>query len=284
MDTLRERRKIKQIKKQLKLLPINLRKKAIREARNSAGMQQQQRQQRHKKAAKQKKNEANKQNDFERAEHNAMLAATSQELQQILAGCAELPDVPDDCTPTELWGKIATAEGHATRIFVQRDGLSTLKIVLHQRSPTIAQLKKAVASISIAQHKRRQRNERRALAEDKNAGQHEVGDNRQQVEMLASAAAASVAVAAAASAGNEAMLRSSCELVNSSLFNGHEHRALVSWRFLWRCFALFNVDTNQPIDDSADNGRATLTALGIENGTNLKFVHRVKYFGRRRQT
>lgn len=78
--------------------------------------------------------------------------------------------------------------------------------------------------------------------------------------------------------------RSSCELVNSAQRNGHEHRAHVSWRFLWRCFALFNVDTNQPIDDNVANGRATLTALGIENGAKLKFVHRVKYFGRRRQT
>jgi len=150
-------------------------------------------------------------------------------------------------------------------------------VQLHQRSPTIAQLKKAIASISLAQHKRRQRNEHRALAED-NTGQPEVGD-RQQVGM--------VAAAVAAAAGNEAIpprACSSCELVNSSLRNGHEHRALVSWRFLWRCFTLFNVDTNQAIDDNASNGRATLTALGIGNGTKLKFVHRVKYFGRRRQT
>ncbi|KAM8717873.1 hypothetical protein ACLKA7_004553 [Drosophila subpalustris] len=266
MDTLRELRKMKQIKKKLKSLPINLRKKAIREARNAAGMQQQQRQQKVKKTAKRKKNSsAHIQNEFERAEHKAMLAATSQELQQILASCEELADVPFDCTPAELWGKIATAEGRATTtIYVHRDGLSTLKIVLHQRSPTIVQLKKAIASISLAQHKRRQRNERRALAEDT--------ADQPEVELVAAAT------------GNETMRRSSCELVNSALRNGHEHRALVSWRFLWRCFALFNVDTNQPIDDNADNGRAKLTALGIENGSNLKFVHRVKYFGRRRQT
>ncbi|XP_062142111.1 uncharacterized protein LOC133850131 isoform X1 [Drosophila sulfurigaster albostrigata] len=274
MDTSRERRKMVQIKKQLKLLPINLRKKAIREARNLAGMQQQKVQRKLKKR--------NKQNDFERAEHNAMLAATDQELQQILADYEELADVPSDCTPAELLGMIATAEGRATTtIYVQRDGLSTLKIVLHQRSPTIAQLKSAIASIALAQHKRRQRNERhRALAEDV-AGQHEddTSDQQQQVAMVSAATAG-------AGAGNEAIMlpRSSCELVNSAQRNGHEHRALVSWRFLWRCFALFNVDTNQPIDDNAANGRATLTALGIENGSKLKFVHRVKYFGRKRQT
>lgn len=100
----------------------------------------------------------------------------------------------------------------------------------------------------------------------------EDGGDRQQV------------VAGGAEAMCHVLGRSSCELVNSAQRNGHEHRAHVSWRFLWRCFALFNVDTNQPIDDNVANGRATLTALGIENGAKLKFVHRVKYFGRRRQT
>jgi len=105
MDSSRERRQMKKLKKQLKLLPINLRKKAIREARNAAGVRQ--RQQRPKKIAKRKKNSTHIQNDFERAEHNAMLAATSQELQQILAEFEELQDVPHDCTPAELWGKVS---------------------------------------------------------------------------------------------------------------------------------------------------------------------------------
>lgn len=144
---------------------------------------------------------------------------------------------------------------------------------LHQRDPTIAQLKKSIATISLAQHKRRLRyeEESRAIHEGK-AKRAEDGGSRQQV------------VAGGAEAMCHVLGRSSCELVNSAQRNGHEHRAHVSWRFLWRCFALFNVDTNQPIDDNVANGRATLTALGIENGAKLKFVHRVKYFGRRRQT
>ncbi|KAH8403373.1 hypothetical protein KR222_011435, partial [Zaprionus bogoriensis] len=248
--------------KKLKRLPINLRRKLIREARNMAGMQERQPKQR-----RPRKSHAPKQNDFERAEHNAMLAATAQELQQILAAFEELADVPYDCTPAELWAKIARAEGRGTTVYVQRDGLSTLKIVLPQSAPTIAQLKKAIASIALAQHKRRQREQRREAAEAA-AGRAEGADRRQQVV-----------------AGAEAKRCSSCELVNSAQRNGHEHRAHVSWRFLWRCFALFNVDTNQPIDDNAAGAqRATLTDLGIENGAKLKFVHRVKYFGRRRQT
>ncbi|EDV99294.1 GH13106 [Drosophila grimshawi] len=202
-----------------------------------------------------------------------MLAATAHELQQILEDCEELADLPYDATPAELLGEIALAEGHSTTIHVQRDGLSTLKIVLHQRTPTIAQLKKAIASVSLAQQKRRQREQRRAAHEDAAGRADEDGDENEQQLVVTGLAG-----------DGAAMVCSSGELVNSALRNGHEHRTLVSWRFLWRCFALFNVDTNQPIDDHAVNGRATLTALGIENGTILKFVHRVKYFGRRRQS
>lgn len=156
----------------------------------------------------------------------------------------------------------------------------SLSSQLHQSAPTIAQLKKAIATISLAQHKRRlryeeqqqqQQQQRRVVNEDE-ATRAEDEDRRRQQVVLAVGGA------------EDMCSRSSCELVNSAQRNGHEHRALVSWRFLWRCFALFNVDTNQPIDDNVANGRATLTALGIENGAKLKFVHRVKYFGRRRQT
>ncbi|XP_023173376.2 uncharacterized protein LOC111601140 [Drosophila hydei] len=265
MDSFRERSKMLLNHKRLKRMPINLRKKAIREARNLAGMQQQEKSR--KRQPKSTSTPARLQNDFERAEHNAMLSASSQELQRILSEFEELADVPYDATPAELLGLIAQAENRATTIYVQRDGLSTLKIMLHQRSPSVAQLKKAIATISCAQLKRRQR-ERRRAADEVNAGRTEDASRQQVV----------------GSAGAKVLPRSSGELVNSALRNGHEHRALVSWRFLWRCFALFNVDTNQPIDDNVDNGRATLTALGIENGATLKFVHRVKYFGRKRQS
>lgn len=106
-------------KKELKRLPINLRKKAIREARNMAGMTGKQPQ----KQRKPRATFAQTQNDFERAEHNAMLAATSQELKKILANCKELADVPYDSTPAELWGMVSKSEMwgvRQVRVFIKR--------------------------------------------------------------------------------------------------------------------------------------------------------------------
>ncbi|XP_002132976.3 uncharacterized protein [Drosophila pseudoobscura] len=250
--------------KKLQQMPVNLRKKAIREARsrneeilsNRKGK---------KKKTKSWITARRQCNAAECSEHNNLVDSTEQELRQILQGFDVLSDIPCDCTATELLGEIAIAEGNATTIFVERDGLSTLTIVLHQPEPTIAQLKKAIAVISRAEHKRRQRERheeslrRRGLAD----GGPEDPQRQQQV------------------AGG-AMPSSTGELVYSALRNGHDHRAFVSWHFLWRCFGLFNVETNQPIDDRS-NGRATLTELGIENAAALKFVHRVKYFGCQRQ-
>lgn len=99
MDTNRDRRNMQVLnRKELKRLPINLRKKAIREARNMAGMQKQIPQRQRRPRAQQ--------NDFERAEHNAMLHATNQKLQEILANFTELNDISYDCTPAELRGKV----------------------------------------------------------------------------------------------------------------------------------------------------------------------------------
>ncbi|XP_017086711.2 splicing regulatory glutamine/lysine-rich protein 1 isoform X1 [Drosophila eugracilis] len=249
--------------KQLQKMPLNLRKKAVREARNRNEKIRGNRK-KWKKARQDVPTPTRRlQNNFDRSEHNAMLASTSQELRQILQDFETLSDIPHDITPIELRGEIAIAEGQATTIRVRRDGLSTLTVVLHQREPTIAQLKRAIALISRAQHKRnqRERNEerlrRRGIADDSN-------DRRQRQPVVV-----------ASSTG---------ELVHSAQRNGHDHRAFVSWRFLWRCFGLLNVDTNQPIDDRSSSGRATLKELGIKNAATLKFVHRVKYFGRQRQS
>ncbi|XP_016945267.2 uncharacterized protein [Drosophila suzukii] len=248
--------------KKLKKMPLNLRKKALREARNRHETIQGKRLKR-KRNPQEVPTARRIRNDFDRSEHIAMLASTSQELRRILQDFETLSDIPHDITPTELQGEIAIAEGQATTIHVQRDGLSTLTVVLHQREPTIAQLKRAIALISRAQHKRRQRERyeerlrRRGIADD--------SDDRRQRQP----------VVVASSTG---------ELVHSAQRNGHDHRAFVSWRFLWRCFGLLNVDTNQPIDDRRSGGRATLKELGIENAATLKFVHRVKYFGRQRQS
>ncbi|XP_017086712.2 RNA-binding protein 25 isoform X2 [Drosophila eugracilis] len=225
--------------KQLQKMPLNLRKKAVREARNRNEKIRGNRK-KWKKARQDVPTPTRRlQNNFDRSEHNAMLASTSQELRQILQDFETLSDIPHDITPIELRGE------------------------LHQREPTIAQLKRAIALISRAQHKRnqRERNEerlrRRGIADDSN-------DRRQRQPVVV-----------ASSTG---------ELVHSAQRNGHDHRAFVSWRFLWRCFGLLNVDTNQPIDDRSSSGRATLKELGIKNAATLKFVHRVKYFGRQRQS
>uniref|UniRef100_A0A6P4FPQ2 Uncharacterized protein LOC108051732 n=1 Tax=Drosophila rhopaloa TaxID=1041015 RepID=A0A6P4FPQ2_DRORH len=245
--------------KKLQKMPLNLRKKAVREARNRNEKIQGKRKER-KRNPQDVPTARRLRNDFDRSEHNAMLASTSQELRRILQDFETLSDIPHDITPTELRGEIAIAEGQATTIHVLRDGLSTLNVVLHQREPTIAQLKSAISLISRAQHKRKQRERyeerlrRRGIADD--------SDDRQPVVVASSTG----------------------ELVHSAQRNGHDHRAFVSWRFLWRCFGLLNVDTNQPIDDRRSGGRATLKELGIENATTLKFVHRVKYFGRQRQS
>ncbi|SPP81424.1 protein SON [Drosophila guanche] len=255
--------------KKLLQMPINLRKKAIREARNRNEkiLSNCKRKKRKSKAWITARRQCNA---AERAEHNDLVDSTEQELRQILDEFGELSDIPYDCTATELLGEIAIAEGNATTIYVERDGLSTLTIVLHEPVPTIAQLKKAIAVISRAEHNRRQRERheeslrRRGLAED--GGREDRQQQRQRQQQVAVGA----------------MPSSTGELVYSTVRNGHDHRAFVSWRFLWRCFGLFNVETNQPIDDRS-NGRATLKELGIENAATLKFVHRVKYFGCQRQ-
>lgn len=84
-------------------MPINLQRKAIREARNLVGMQQ--RQPKRKKHAKSRAILDRLGTDFERAEHNVMLAASSQELRQILSEFEELADVPHDPTAAELLGQ-----------------------------------------------------------------------------------------------------------------------------------------------------------------------------------
>ncbi|XP_017056554.2 uncharacterized protein LOC108098267 [Drosophila ficusphila] len=261
-DKRREQRNVLTYKK-LQKMPVNLRKQAVREARNRNEKIQGKRRERRKKPDN-VTSARRVRNNFDRSEHNAMLASTSKELRRILQEFETLSDIPHDITPIELQGEIAIAEGNATTIHVQRDGLSTLTVVLHQREPTIAQLKRAIALISRAQHKRRQRERYEERLRRRGIGDDDSDDRRQKQP-----------VAVACSTG---------ELVHSAQRNGHDHRAFVSWRFLWRCFGLLNVDTNQPIDDRRSGGRATLKELGIENAATLKFVHRVKYFGRQRQS
>ncbi|XP_068140897.1 uncharacterized protein [Drosophila tropicalis] len=164
---------------------------------------------------------------------------------------------------------IALVKGQATTIYVQRDGLDTLKVILHQSEPTLAQLKKAITELSLTQLKRKQQESH--PEQQCSSGRRPHGKERQQDREQQQV-----------DRNDGAIHSSTGELVHSGQRNGHDHRAFVSWRFLWRCFVLYNVDTNQPINDQA-NGRTKLHELGIKNAATLKFVHRIKYFGRRRQ-
>ncbi|KAH8305465.1 hypothetical protein KR018_006634 [Drosophila ironensis] len=111
--------------KKLQSMPLNLRKQAVREARNKNQKILGKPKKRQKKATARRIR-----NDFERSEHNAMLCSTSRELRKILASVETLSDIPHDISPEELLGEIAIAEGKATTIHVQRDGLSTLTVVV----------------------------------------------------------------------------------------------------------------------------------------------------------
>lgn len=73
------------------------------------------------------------------------------------------------------------------------------------------------------------------------------------------------------------------ELVCSVTHNGHLHRPSVSWRFLWRAYALYDIKARKPIDDRGWRGGLKLSDLSIESGQTLKFCSRVMYFGRSRQ-
>lgn len=76
-------------------------------------------------------------------------------------------------------------------------------------------------------------------------------------------------------------MRSTGELVYSEAVSGQQHRANVSWRFLWRAYALYDLETKIPLND--ENGRKLLSEFGIENASKLKFCNREKYFGKKRQ-
>ncbi|XP_068140896.1 uncharacterized protein [Drosophila tropicalis] len=235
--------------KMLSKMPLNLRKKAVREARNRGE------QILGKRKKRQPKKNTNSRtpspnclhSDFDSSEHNAMLSATNEQLRHILMNCKELSDIPHDCNQLELFGEIALVKGQATTIYVQRDGLDTLKVILKRKQQESHPEQQC--SSGRRPHGKERQQDREQQQVDRNDG---------------------------------AIHSSTGELVHSGQRNGHDHRAFVSWRFLWRCFVLYNVDTNQPINDQA-NGRTKLHELGIKNAATLKFVHRIKYFGRRRQ-
>lgn len=92
--------------KKLQKMPVNLRKKAVREARNRNEKILGRRKQRKRIPRELSTTPRRLRNDFDRSEHNAMLASTSQELRRILESCDTLSDIPHDITPTELMGEV----------------------------------------------------------------------------------------------------------------------------------------------------------------------------------
>lgn len=223
----------------------------------------------------------------EMRDHDMLVRATELKLQQILQSDEVLSDILCDVTPEELQGEIAIANGYATTVYVERDGLSTLTIILPQKQPTIANLKRAIESTARVQHKRELRERYESRLRRRRMSEEETGnasnsdddsdhaDNRvapyqkrqqQQVETNAVWLAAN---------------RSTGEFVYSTTRCGHPHRTTVSWRFLWRAYMLIDAHTKTPLYDH--DGRKLLSECGIENGQTLRFCKREIYYKRHRQ-
>uniref|UniRef100_A0A1A9WL25 SNRNP25 ubiquitin-like domain-containing protein n=1 Tax=Glossina brevipalpis TaxID=37001 RepID=A0A1A9WL25_9MUSC len=142
--------RLKYIQSIKRRLPINLRRQTQREQRklnNGVGKNR-------KKNRKKLRFKRKLKKDFERQELEALISATETELKSILENESLLTDIPYDVSPEELEGEIALAKGSGTTIYIQRDGLSTLTIVLPQKKPTIANLKRAIETVAQLQLKR----------------------------------------------------------------------------------------------------------------------------------
>lgn len=101
--------------KKLRKMPLNLRKQAVREARNRNEPI----------LGKKKKRKTNPRffrtarrlrNDFDRSEHKAMLASTSEELRRILQDVETLSDIPHDITNTELQGEVIPSSTRGVKL------------------------------------------------------------------------------------------------------------------------------------------------------------------------
>ncbi|XP_065356758.1 uncharacterized protein LOC135951104 [Calliphora vicina] len=254
-----------------KPLPINLARKAKRERRiRNGGIG------RNRKKNKMKRLRRGRKQDFEFKEIETLANATETHLKDILENDEQLSDIPFDVTPEELQGELALAQGGGTTIYIERDGLSTLTVVLPQEKPTIAQLKRAIESQARVQQRRefRERYEerlrRRGLLIEEPQCQT-INEERKHKQVNKSKTNLMYGKSQYATG----------ELVCSATHNGHQHRPNVSWRFLWRAYVLFNIDTQTFVAD--ENGRMLLQECGIENAQTLKFYKRDKYFGRQRQ-
>ncbi|XP_073820688.1 uncharacterized protein [Musca autumnalis] len=289
-----KRRPIK-AKKKRQHLPINLARKFQRERRiRNGGI-----------GVNRKKNKAKlerRSKDFETSELDALIHASEMQLKEILENEDILSDIPYDVTPEELEGEISLAQGGGTIIYIERDGLSTLKVVLPQDQPTIAQLKKAIAAHADIQQKRelRERQEERlrrrlqhsisntGATSSSDGGVHlwsttndESESNKEKCQEQETRNTSETMTAAEAALKSIGPIHQTGELVCSAAYNGHQHRPCVSWRYLWRAYALFDPATKSLIND--ENGRKLLSECGIENAQTLRFTKREKYLGKKRQ-
>uniref|UniRef100_A0A1I8PA86 SNRNP25 ubiquitin-like domain-containing protein n=1 Tax=Stomoxys calcitrans TaxID=35570 RepID=A0A1I8PA86_STOCA len=230
--------------------------------------------------------------DFEVSELDALIYASEMQLKEILENEELLSDIPVGYTPEELEGEISLAQGGGTTIYVERDGLSTLTIVLPQDQPTIAQLKRAIAVVSRAQLRRelRERQEERmrrrqnVLQQSPTIVKGLEAMSNTKTEEKSSSSKQNFSNKAPCMSSNMEPIKTvhlTGELVCSATHNGHQHRPSVSWRYLWRAYALFNTATKSMVDD--ENGRKLLSECGIENAQTLRFTKREKYQGKKRQ-
>ncbi|XP_023293389.2 uncharacterized protein LOC111676658 isoform X1 [Lucilia cuprina] len=250
-----------------KHVPINLARKAQRERRiRNGGIGRNRKRNRMKRLRKKKKQ------NFELSELETLVSATENHLKEILANDEQLSDIPYDVTPEELQGELALAQGGGTTIYIERDGLSTLTVVLPQENPTIAQLKRAIEAQARVQQKRelRERYEERIRRRGLSGTAETIVEEHKHKQVNKS------------TKNNLGKPQyATGELVCSATHNGHQHRPNVSWRFLWRAYILFNIATQTFVEDK--NGRKLLKECGIENAQTLKFYKRDKYFGKKRQ-
>lgn len=162
---------------------------------------------------------------------------------------------------------------------------------LPQEEPTISQLKRAIEAQARVQLKRelRERQEERQRRRRQSAMlptatimvEHEEANSTTENAKTSMQKQQHVTRTCESHGEYNKSVRLTGELVCSATHNGHQHRPNVSWRYLWRAYALYNLATKSVVND--ENGRKLLSECGIENAQTLKFTKRDKYLGKKRQ-
>lgn len=211
-------------------------------------------------------------------EHIALCRATDAVLQKAIASDEHFAGLPTDCTLEELQAEIALAKGLATTIYVKRDGLSTLKVVLPQENPNIANLKRAIERTANLLEKNRKTSSTSSSNDHRERAKHTKKSSSDTPPRRISSRGALIAASR----------------------SGRPHRSNPSWRFLWRAYCLVKAHeqpsqshhkeqtatkttsaTSTTLPDT--NGRQLLSDFGIGHKSVLRFAKRENYFGRQRQ-